>query len=30
MQYLSGDAGKSPIVERRLQSSLIGALEYTF
>ncbi|MFO2464355.1 MipA/OmpV family protein [Pseudomonas sp. 15FMM2] len=30
MHYLSGDAGKSPIVERRLQTSVMGVLKYTF
>lgn len=30
MQYLSGDAGKSPIVERRMQTSVMGVLNYTF
>ncbi|CAM3270592.1 MULTISPECIES: MipA/OmpV family protein [Pseudomonas] len=30
VQYLADAAGKSPIVERRLQTSLIGIVEYTF
>lgn len=30
VQYLSGDAGKSPIVERRMQTSVMGVLNYTF
>ncbi|NNA69417.1 MULTISPECIES: MipA/OmpV family protein [Pseudomonas] len=30
VQYLSGDAGKSPIVERRVQTSVMGVLNYTF
>jgi len=30
VQYLADDAGKSPIVERRLQTSVMGVLEYTF
>lgn len=30
VQYLSNDAGKSPIVERRLQTSVMGVVEYTF
>jgi outer membrane scaffolding protein for murein synthesis (MipA/OmpV family) len=30
VQYLADEAGKSPIVERRLQTSVMGVLEYTF
>jgi outer membrane scaffolding protein for murein synthesis (MipA/OmpV family) len=30
VQYLADNAGKSPIVERRLQTSEMGVLEYTF
>ncbi|NVZ69326.1 MipA/OmpV family protein [Pseudomonas costantinii] len=30
VQYLADEAGKSPIVERRLQTSLMGMVEYTF
>lgn len=30
VQYLTDEAGKSPIVERRLQTSVMGVLEYTF
>ncbi|MEW9678415.1 MipA/OmpV family protein [Pseudomonas sp. TE50-2] len=30
VQYLSKEAGDSPIVERRLQSAVVGKLEYTF
>lgn len=30
VQYLADEAGKSPIVERRLQTSVVGVLEYTF
>lgn len=30
VQYLADEAGKSPIVERRLQTSVMGAIEYTF
>ena len=30
VQYLSGDAGKSPIVERRMQTSVMGVLNYSF
>ncbi|AZE67464.1 Outer membrane scaffolding protein for murein synthesis, MipA/OmpV family [Pseudomonas synxantha] len=30
VQYLADKAGKSPIVERRLQTSVMGMVEYTF
>ena len=30
VQYLADEAGKSPIVERRLQTSIMGMVEYTF
>ena len=30
VQYLADEAGKSPIVERRLQTSVMGMVEYTF
>ena len=30
VQYLADEAGKSPIVERRLQTSVMGVLEYRF
>ena len=30
VQYLADEAGKSPIVERRLQTSVMGVLEYSF
>ena len=30
VQYLADKAGQSPIVERRLQASVMGMLEYTF
>ncbi|AKS09742.1 structural protein MipA [Pseudomonas trivialis] len=30
VQYLANEAGKSPIVERRLQTSVMGVLEYSF
>ena len=30
VQYLSKEAADSPIVERRLQSAILGSLEYTF
>jgi outer membrane scaffolding protein for murein synthesis (MipA/OmpV family) len=30
VQYLADEAGKSPIVERRLQASVMGMVEYTF
>ncbi len=30
VQYLSDKAGQSPIVERRLQTSVVGVVEYTF
>jgi len=30
VQYLADEAGKSPIVERRLQTSVMGMIEYTF
>lgn len=30
VQYLADEAGKSPIVERRLQTSVMGVLDYSF
>jgi MipA family protein len=30
VQYLANEAGKSPIVEQRLQTSVMGMVEYTF
>ncbi|MGL6090223.1 MAG: MipA/OmpV family protein, partial [Pseudomonas paracarnis] len=30
VQYLANEAGKSPIVEQRLQASVLGELQYTF
>ncbi|MBK3511049.1 MipA/OmpV family protein [Pseudomonas sp. MF6747] len=30
VQYLADEAGKSPIVERRLQASVVGMVEYAF
>ena len=30
VQYLADKAGKSPIVEQRLQASVSGELQYTF
>lgn len=30
VQYLADEAGKSPIVERRLQTSVVGVLNYRF
>jgi len=30
VQYLANEAGKSPIVEQRLQTSVMGMIEYTF
>lgn len=30
VQYLSKEAGDNPIVERRLQSAVVGKLEHTF
>ncbi|MGY2374169.1 MipA/OmpV family protein [Pseudomonas sp. SDO524_S393] len=30
VQYLADEAGKSPIVERRLQTSVMGLIEYSF
>jgi len=30
VQYLANEAGNSPIVERRLQTSVMGSLKYSF